>query len=244
MMINKRNVIGFCFLFVLSLIIVLGGCAATVPTPAARVTNRVAPTQALPGAILDQITVEDLRVTCDLMARDLIMQEFVYAKKSTPIMAVKPIENKTDLTIDPDIFQKTIRVKLMEKSGGRILFRDEESYKYTLDERVKQSDGKVQITTTTTRTRTQAPTRVGQPLNVQKQAQTDTRIEDEAEVEKKVADIDYFLTGLIYSSTEVAAQNAPQGMRYFQFQFRVTDASTNIIMWEKEYLVKRQASFR
>jgi len=186
-MINKRNTIGFCFLFSLSAIIMLGGCTATVPTPAARVTTRVAPTQALPRAILNQITVEDLRVTCDLMARDLIMQTFIYLKKSTPVIAVKPIENKTDLTIDPDIFQKTIRVKLMERSGGRILFRDEESYKYTLDERVKQSDGKVQITTTTTRTRRQTPTRVGQPLNVQEQAQTDTRIEDEAEVEKKVS---------------------------------------------------------
>ncbi len=244
MMNNKRNAIVFYFIFVVGLIIVLGGCAVTVPTPVPRVTNRVAPTQALPRAILNQITVEDLRVTCDLMARDLIMQEFIYAKKNNPILAIKPIENKTDLTIDPDIFQKTIRVILMEKSGGRILFRDEESYKYTLDERIKQSGGKVQITTTTTRTRTQAPTRVGQPLNVQKQARTNTRIIDEVEIEKRVADIDYFLTGLIYSSTEVAVQNAPQGMRYFQFQFRVTDAKTNIIMWEKEYLVKRQARFR
>ena len=63
-------------------------------------------------------------------------------------------------------------------------------------------------------------------------------------MEKRVADADYFLTGLIYSTKEVQAANAPRGMRYFQFQFRVTDAQTNIIVWEKEYPVKRQGAFR
>ena len=218
------------------------GCA--VQRPVGSITNRRAPTQELPGAILNQVTIEDLRVTCDLMARDLIRQEFIYTKKGAPVIAVKPIENKTDLTIDPDIFQKTIRVKLMEYSQGRILFRDEESYQYTLKERMKQSDDKVQITSTSTHTRTHGPTRIGQPINVQVQGQTNTTIVDEGEVEKRVADIDYFLTGLIFSSTEVAAVNARQGMRYFQFQFRLTDTQTNIIMWEKEYQVKRQARFQ
>ena len=209
------------------------------------VTPRESPTQPLRGAILNQLTIEDMRVTADMMARDLVIQEFLYAKPHIPIVAVKPIENKTDLTIDPDIIQKTIRVKLMEKGAGRILFRDEESYRYTLAERMKQSGGKVQITSTTTMNRTQNPTGLGAPVtpNVQTQSQTNTTVTDEASVEKKVADADYFLTGLIYSTTEVARVNAPRGMRYFQFQFRVTDAQTNIIMWEKEYLVKRQGRF-
>jgi len=59
-----------------------------------------------------------------------------------------------------------------------------------------------------------------------------------------LADIDYFLTGLIFSTKEVVTVNAPQGMRYFQFQFRITDARNNIIVWEKEYLVKRQGTFQ
>lgn len=238
---NRRFYLHISQILMPILILAFSACSPQVPVPV--VTNRRAPTDVIPGAMLNQISVEDLRVTCDIMARDLIQQEFIYTKKTTPIVAVRPLENKTDLAIDPDIFQKTIRVKLMEYSGGRILFRDEESYRYTLDERMKQSDGKVQISSTTTHTRTQNPTTVGQPLNVQVQDQKSTTTIDEDKIEKKVADVDYFLTGLIYSTTEVTQTSAAQGMRYFQFQFRVTDSQTNIIMWEKEYLVKRHGSF-
>ncbi|MCW5211037.1 hypothetical protein VU03_04875, partial [Desulfobulbus sp. N3] len=63
------------------------------------------------------------------------------------------------------------------------------------------------------------------------------------EIEKRVADVDYFLTGLVYSTTEVARERVEQGTRFFQFQFRLTDAQTTIIMWEKEYTVKREARF-
>jgi len=236
---NMKNISTIGLVFVFIALTILGGCASR-----GRVTNRRAPTETLRGAMLNQITVEDLRVTCDLMARDLILQPFVYNGKSIPIITVKPIENKTDLTIDPDIFQKTIRVKLMEKAAGKILFRDDDSYNYTLDERMKQSGGKVQISTTTTRKRRRKPTGIGQPIQIDEESQTKTTIVDEEEVEKRVADVDYFLTGFIFSTSEIASSNAGQGMKYFQFQFRITDANTNIIVWEKEYLVKRQGRFK
>ncbi|PTN38672.1 hypothetical protein [Desulfonatronum sp. SC1] len=216
------------------------GCVMRDPQPVA--DSRVAPTAVLPGAILDQIQVEDIRVAADTMARDIVMQEFLYTGRNVPVVAIRPIENKTDLTIDPEIFQQTMRVKLMENAGGRILFRDDASHLYTVEERMRQS-GRVQISTTTTRTRTTAPTQVGQPIRVTEQGQQDTTMTETGSVSQRVADIDYFLTGLIYSTTEVAAQGAAEGMRYFQFQFRLTNAHTNIIMWEKEYLVKRQARF-
>lgn len=235
-MVNKR------FLPLILIILVLGSCTAPVPRRV-QVTNRRAVTENLPNAILDQISVEDLRVTADLMARDLVVQSFLYDSKHKPIVAVKPIENKSNLNIDPDIFQKTIRVKLMERSQGRILFRDEVSHAYTIEERLKQK-GKVQMSSTTTTTRRYNPTRIGAPLPTTVTSQTDTTFSEQGEAAKKVADTDYFLTGLIYSSTEVARMGANQGMRYFQFQFRLTDAQTNIIMWEKEYAVKRQARFR
>lgn len=240
---NTRNRLSKFFFTCLCLLLLmdLNGCAPNRPTSLP--TNRRDLTAELPNAMLDQITVEDLRVTADLMARDLIMQPFLYNQKGTAIVAVKPIENKTDLTIDPDIFQKTIRVKLMEKAGGRILFRDEDSRQYTVDERLQQSS-KVQVSTTTTRRRTTNPFQLGQPMQVQEQGQSDTTMTEEGEVSKRVADINYFLTGLVYSSTEVDRAGAAQGMRYFQFQFRLTDAQSNIIMWEKEYAVKRQARFK
>lgn len=232
---------GSLFIGALAVLAIIAGC--TTPGPAVPTTSRRPSTQSLPGAILDQITVEDLRSAADLMARDLILQPFVLQANRLPIVAIKPIENKTDLKIDPDIFQKTIRVKLMEGSGGKILFRDEESHKYTIEERLKQS-GKVQVESTTTKRRVTKPTRVGQPLQTTTSSQTQTRYTEEGAVKKKVADADYFLTGLIFSTTEVAQTAAPQGMRYFQFQFRITDAQTNIIMWEKEYRVKREGTFK
>ena len=226
----------------LAVLILLTTVGCSVQTPVAQRTNRRAITSQLPDAMLDQITVEDLRVTADLMARDIIGQPFLYERKHKAVIAVKPIENKTTMDIDADIFQKTMRVKLMEGAGGRLLFRDEVSHKYTLDERLKQS-GKVHISTVTHRRKTINPFQLGQPMQATQQEQTDTAITDEGEVEKRVADVDYFLTGLVYSTTEVARQGDEHGMRYFQFQFRLTDAQTNIIMWEKEYAVKREARF-
>lgn len=230
----------FMSLGIWALVLVFFGCAASPPPPTA--TTRRAPTESLPGAMLDQIQVEDLRVTADTMARDIVLQEFLYTGNRVPVVAIRPIENKTDLPIDPEIFQQTMRVKLMEQSGGRILFRDDASHLYTVEERMRQS-GRVQISTTTTRTRTSAPTQVGSPIQRTEQSQQETTMTESGDVSQRVADIDYFLTGLIYSTTEVAARGAEQGMRYFQFQFRLTNAQTNIIMWEKEYLVKREARF-
>ncbi len=228
--------------FLIIALLILSGCTVPVPNRV-QPTNRRAITQNLPNAILDQISVEDLRVTADLMARDMVIQAFLYSGDHTPIVAVKPIENKSNLTIDPDIFQKTIRVKLMEKSQGQILFRDEVSHAYTIEERLKQK-GKVQMSATTTRTRQYNPTGIGAPLPTTVTSQTDSTYTEQGEASKRVADTDYFLTGLIYSTTEVEQAGAGQGMRYFQFQFRLTDVQTNIIMWEKEYTVKRQARFK
>ncbi len=228
-------------LFAAPPLVLLTCCAPQQPV--SQPTNRRALTAELPNAMLDQLSVQDLRVTADLMARDLVIQPFLYNRASTAIVAIKPIENKTNITIDPDILQKTIRVKLMEKSGGRLLFRDEVSHQYTIDERLKQS-GTVQVSSTTTRRRTSNSFQLGQPMQITQQDQTDTVIMDQGQATKRVADIDYFLTGLVYSSTEVARQGSNLGMRYFQFQFRLTDAQTNIIMWEKEYAVKREAHFK
>ncbi len=228
-----------CLFLVASL---LSACASPKPVAVLK-TNRVAPTARLPGAMLNQITVEDMRSTADLMARDLVLQPFISRASKPPVIAVKPIENKSDLIIDPDIFQKTIRVHLMEQAGGRVLFRDEVAHQYTLDERMKQT-GTLQISSITTQQRVQQPTRIGQPIQTITQSQTKTVTREAGEVTKRVADVNYFLTGLIYSSKEVVASGAAKGMRYFQFQFRVTDAQTNIIVWEKEYLVKRQGSFQ
>ncbi|MCW5203524.1 hypothetical protein VU11_01555 [Desulfobulbus sp. US2] len=242
--------------FILALLAIIGGIAlnwkasgqSTASTekaqPVMQQTNRRAMTALLSRTILEQITIEDLRVIADLMARDIITQQFLYDLKKIPVIAVKPIENKSTITIDPDIIQKTMRVKLMERAGGRLLFRDEVSHQYTIDERMKQS-GKVQVFTTTVGKKSANPSHLGQqPMQTIQQEQNDTVVvTNEGVAEKRVADVDYFLTGLVYSTTEVARERVEQGTRFFQFQFRLTDAQTTIIMWEKEYTVKREARF-
>jgi hypothetical protein len=48
-----------------------------------------------------------------------------------------------------------------------------------------------------------------------------------------VAEVDYFLRGLIYQVREPDARDPKGGMNYFQYQFRVVDARNGIIVWEK-----------
>ncbi len=231
------------FLFSAVMVSALAACVPQARQNSYRSTNRMAITEGTDSALYDQITVEDLRTTADLMARDLVVQPFLTQHKTPPVVAVKPIENKTDFPIDPDIFQKTIRVKLMEKAAGQILFRDEVSRAYTVEERVKQS-GKVVLSTTAVHSRISRPTRVGAPLLSMDSGEVKTMTTEKGEASSKVADTNYFLTGFIYSMKESVGSNAVRGNRYFQFQFRLTDAQNNIIMWEKEYTVKRHAQFQ
>jgi PBP1b-binding outer membrane lipoprotein LpoB len=58
-------------------------------------------------------------------------------------------------------------------------------------------------------------------------------------VSGKVANVDYFLNGKLYSQNEKELGTGNTGLRYYQFQFRLTDARTTLIVWEEEYLVKR-----
>lgn len=226
-------------------IFVLAACAPQ-PRPgfvqSTQSTNRIGITEGTDSALFDQITVEDLRTTADLMARDLVVQPFLTQHKSPPIVAVKPIENKTEFPVDPDIFQKTIRVKLMEKAAGKILFRDEVSRDYTIEERVRQS-GKVVLDSTAVHSRILRPTKVGAPLLLEDSSEVKTIKSQKGAASSKVADADYFLTGFIYSMKESVGADALRGNRYFQFQFRLTDVQNNIIIWEKEYTVKRHARF-
>ncbi|MCW5208979.1 hypothetical protein VU10_02020 [Desulfobulbus sp. US1] len=82
--------------FILALLAIIGGIAlnwkasgqSTASTekaqPVMQQTNRRAMTALLSRTILEQITIEDLRVIADLMARDIITQQFLYdLKKNT-----------------------------------------------------------------------------------------------------------------------------------------------------------------
>jgi len=61
-----------------------------------------------------------------------------------------------------------------------------------------------------------------------------------ASVSGQMADTDYFLNGKAYAQSERSVVAGSAGLRYYQFQFRLTDARTGIIEWEKMYRVKRE----
>jgi len=180
-----------------------------------------------------------------IVRRDELIRSYtpqvLWSDRGNYLLAIQDFGNSSDFS---HIYKKGNDVSKKDiLSIAKVL--SELHYRFnvdTVEERMRQSS-KVQISSSTTQRRTNAPTRVGQPLQRTTQSQEDVTMTQSGEVSQRVADIDYFLTGLIYSTTEVAALGANQGMRYFQFQFRLTNAQTNIIMWEKEYLVKRQARF-
>ncbi|MCB2181528.1 MAG: penicillin-binding protein activator LpoB [Desulfobulbaceae bacterium] len=229
-------------------IFLLAGCGGTTKT-VPQAANQVRPVEALPAAVAaDTITVAQFRYVCDMMARDLVRQPFVVRAARPPIVTVRKIQNKTGIYIDEQIFQETIRGKLMENAGGLMLFRDDVSYKDIIQERVRQSNEELTVTLTDTVLETKTHDRVrerefesGSLSGAGGTGETTSNIEEEsamdmsqtASVKSKVAAADYFMRGIIFQVNERDMTKKNSGMSYFQYQFRVVDARSGLIVWEK-----------
>ena len=224
---------------------VLVGCARRPPVQ--RTQRR--PIEALPRRIFaDTITVQDFRRVCDALARDLILQPFIASAGRPPVVTIRSLQNKTDLELDLEIFQETVRVKLMQHARGTVLFRDDVSYRDIIEERLRQSDNEIQITLTDTQVQKSTVNR-GREIEYQRgslsgrgkhtketglgESEREVGLEQAGAVTSKVAAVDYFLRGLIYQVREPYAGDPKRGMSYFQYQFRVVDARSGIIVWEK-----------
>lgn len=224
-----------------------GGPRGRVALPGQQTQRRTI--EALPPEIYaDTVTVQDFRRVCDALARDLVTQPFITRSGKPPVITIRKLANKTSVLIDEGIFQETIRVQLMEHSRGAILFRDDDSYRDIVQERLRQSSSEIEVTLTdsvvsrNTRQRGRDLEFDRGSLSGQNQHATDSALEDaeqeldlerSASVSGKVAQADYFLRGLIYQVREPDARFPDEGMSYFQYQFRVVDARSGIIMWEK-----------
>lgn len=206
----------------------------------------------------DTITVQDFRRVCDALARDLVAQPFIGRSDAPPVVTIRKLANKTSVLIDEQIFQETIRVKLMEHSQGSVLFRDDDSYRDIVEERMRQSGSEIQVTLTDSVVSRNTNQR-GRDLefergslsgqgqhaidsNVQ-DAERELELEQSASVKSRVAAADYFLRGLIYQVREADARNPKKGTSYFQYQFRVVDARSGIIVWEKMLDTKLAGSY-
>lgn len=223
------------------------GPRGRVALPAQQTQRRAI--EALPPEIYaDTVTVQDFRRVCDALARDLVTQPFITRSGKPPVITIRKLANKTSVMIDEEIFQETIRVQLMEHSRGAVLFRDDDSYRDIVQERLRQSSSEIEVTLTdsvvskNTRQRGRDLEFDRGSLSGQNRHASDSGLQDaeqeidleqSASVSGKVAQADYFLRGLIYQLRETDARSPDQGMSYFQYQFRVVDARSGIIMWEK-----------
>lgn len=235
-------------LSVLLSLLILAGCA-TSQKKAPQATHQVRPVDALPTEVAaDTITVAQFRYVCDMMARDLVRQPFVVRFGRPPVVTIRKIQNKTVQYIDEQIFQETIRGKLMENAGGMILFRDDASYKDIIQERVRQSNEEMTVTLTDTVVEEKTYDRVKEKTfesgslsgaggniedarNVEEESTMD--MSQTATVKSSLAAADYFLRGIIFQVNERDVTKKNKGMAYFQYQFRVVDARNGLIVWEK-----------
>lgn len=233
------------------------GSSGTGTLPAQQTQRRAI--EALPSEIYaDTVTVQDFRRVCDALARDLITQPFITRAGQPPVITIRKLTNKTSVMIDEQIFQETIRVKLMEHARGAVLFRDDVSYRDIVQERLRQSSSEIEVTLTDSVVN-RTSSRRGRDLEFQRgslsgqgqhsgdtalqDAEQELLLEQSARVSSKVARADYFLRGLIYQLREPDARNPKKGMSYFQYQFRVVDARSGIIVWEKMLDTKLAGSY-
>ena len=244
----RRCIAGILIVMCVSL---FSGCVSQTPKKKKPVTARsqVRPVEALPTQVAaDTITVSQFRFVSDMMARDLVRQPFIISASQPPVVTIRKIQNKTGIYIDEQIFQETIRAKLMENSGGLILFRDDVSYKDIIRERVRQSDEELIVTLTDNELETKTYDRVqeseyesGSLSGASGTGEVTRNVEEEstmdmsqtASVKSKVAAADYFLRGIIFQVNEQDMTKKGRGMSYFQYQFRVVDARSGLIVWEK-----------
>ncbi len=230
-----------------TIIFFLIGCTTTSSINTQKTQYR--PIYALPVEVAaDTITVARFRSVCDMLARNLVVQAFITRSYNPPVITIRKLQNKTGIEIDEHIFQETIRAKLMEYSQGAVLFRDDESYKDILQERIRQSSEEVTITMSDSVVETKTYDRIKEreydsgSLSAGSGSFEKTKnIEEESEMEmsqtgtvkSRVAAVDYFLRGIIYQVKERNVNKPESGMNYFQYQFRVVDARSGLIVWEK-----------
>lgn len=244
----------FCFTKSVSVtvgaLLVLTGCVASQP---ARVQSRSIYEEPTTYNI-NELMVRDFQTASDRMARSLIIQPFIQRAEYPPVITIRPVENKTGLDIDTEIFQETIRVNLMKNAGGSLLFRDDKSRQDIIMERANQNsqvsvktiDELVEEKFSSQKSPNTAQgfggygTTQQPPVSSEKST---TKMKRSARVSGQIADVDYFLRGIIFSTTETRQADHKRGMRYWQYQFRVVDARTGLVVWEDVYQSKSEGRF-
>jgi len=237
-------------IIIICLLFPLTGCVTTQKKQTVAVpTTQYRSIEALPTEVAaDTLTVGQFRRVCDILARNIIVQPFIARSPRPPIIAIRKLENKTGKEIDEQIFQETIRAKLIENAGGAVLFRDDVSYKDIIKERIRQGGGEINVTLTDSTTNSRGYERNKEreyesgslsglsgttDKSANRNEESEMRMRQSGKAKSRIAGADYFLRGIIYQVKEPDVNHPEKGMNYFQYQFRVVDARNGIIVWEK-----------
>jgi PBP1b-binding outer membrane lipoprotein LpoB len=215
------------------------------------VTQRREITEEPRDRLLDRPSVKEFKDACSQLARDLSASSLAQAPGVPLVIEIKPIEDRTEQNLDLTIYPETIREALMNMGHGRFNFRDERARDATLSERANQSDEPVRITRSESsdisgQKQTNRPGGItgpggtGTPFTIDEKRHATEKKDQQVEVSGKVADVDYWLMGFVYRQDERTADVRRRGFRYFKFQFRLTDARTTLLAWERSYEVKNE----
>ena len=183
-----------------------------------------------PIAFGQPLTVDWL-AACDTIARDLVMAT-VFQKAETPqVVEIKPIANSTGVQLDCTVYPEMIRAEIIKSGNTKILFRDNAEASST--------------PTTPTVIETNQDIRPG---HIQPQCgNTGSLLRGNGDdagnwgETAEVAGVDYYLNGKVYAQNDTATGRGSTTLRYYRFQFRLTDAKKRLIAWESFYQVQRKS---
>lgn len=231
------------------------GCITAVRPVKPDATGRRTIQETPPNRVLDKPSVQEFLSACDYLARDLAASSAVQGAERPIVIEIKPMEDRTQQELDLTIYAQAIREKLMNMGHGMIAFRDEEGRDDILDERIDQSGTSVQVLKTessdiTGRRSTTRPGRyigpggTGTPFKVEEKHRTKIEKIQQVDVSSRIAEVDYFLKGFVYLQDERTMDVRRHGFRYYRFQFRLTDARTGLMVWERAYDLKNEGVLR
>ena len=229
--------------------LLFSSCSSVRPPTPAKTTQRAVESEPT-RPVLDKPLVADMLAACRVVVEDLIGSEILQDAKHPMVIEISAIENATGAAIDCKIYPEIIRSKIIESKCPMIVFRDEKARGQVLQERVNQTDQDYSVTDraeSTNTTKRVSLLRDGQVIdnstpaarNVEKDRRSISMTRSGA-VSGKVADVNYFLNGKLYSQNELEAGVRDVGMRFFLFEFHLTDARTGLMPWAKTYRVKRE----
>ncbi|MBM3570016.1 MAG: hypothetical protein FJX46_14820 [Alphaproteobacteria bacterium] len=185
-----------------------------------------APAAAAAG--IDVIPVATLRSVIDEVARELQgLPAFAVAERA-PVVALGEFDNRSTARLDSRLVLESLRAATIQVSQARVRFRDESAYGYILDERARQSTVPV---VGDRRGGVSALAATG-AMDGRRMERT-LRYEQRAQLDGRMVEVGMFLSGALFQHQEREIARPNHGVTLWQFQFRLTDARSGVILWEK-----------